>query len=115
MFIFAVDEYRVFYLAQGVMLLGTAFDISWFFQGLENFRVTVVRNVLVRIASLILIFLLVHKADDTALYILIMSGSQMLGNLTFWPSLRANLTHFPKLSSLNIWQHIKPAFLLLIP
>lgn len=50
------------------MLLGTAFDISWFFQGLENFRVTVVRNVLVRIASLILIFLLVHKADDTAVY-----------------------------------------------
>lgn len=114
-FTFSMDKYRIFYLAQGFMLVGAAFDISWFFQGLENFRVTVIRNVLVRIASLILIFLLVHKASDTALYILILSGSQLLGNLTFWPSLRANLTHFPKISTLHVWRHMKPAFLLLIP
>lgn len=114
-FTFSMDRYRIFYLAQGCMLLGAAFDISWFFQGLENFRVTVIRNVLVRIASLVLIFLLVHKASDTAIYILILSGSQLLGNLTFWSSLRANLTHFPKLSSLQVWHHMKPAFLLLIP
>lgn len=114
-FTFSMDKYRIFYLAQGFMLVGAAFDISWFFQGLENFRVTVIRNVLVRIASLILIFLLVHKASDTALYILILSGSQLLGNLTFWPSLRANLTHFPKISTLHVWHHMKPAFLLLIP
>ncbi|MDE3295328.1 oligosaccharide flippase family protein [Lacticaseibacillus rhamnosus] len=114
-FIFSVDKFRVFYLAQGLMLVGAAFDISWFFQGLENFRVTVIRNVLVRIASLVLIFLLVHKSSDTALYILIMAGSQLLGNLTFWPSLRANLTHFPHMSTLHVWQHAKPAFFLLIP
>lgn len=114
-FTFSIDKYRIFYLAQVCILVGAAFDISWFFQGLENFRVTVIRNVLVKISSLILIFLLVHKANDTALYILILSGSQLLGNLTFWPSLSENLTHFPEFSSIHIWHHMKPAFFLLIP
>ena len=114
-FTLSMDKYRIFYLAQGFMLVGAAFDISWFFQGLENFRVTVVRNVLVRIASLILIFLLVHKASDTALYILILSGSQLLGNLTFWPSLKEKLTQFPKISTLHVLHHMKPALVLLVP
>lgn len=114
-FMIVVDKYRIFYLAQSMLLIGAAFDISWFFQGLENFRVTVVRNVVVKIGSLILIFLLVHKPSDTALYILILSGSQLIGNLTFWPSLKANLTHFPKFSTLYIWQHLQPALLLLVP
>lgn len=114
-FILMVDKYRVFYLAQGLLLIGAAFDISWFFQGLENFRVTVVRNVLVKIGSVILIFLLIHKPEDTMLYILILSGSQLIGNLTFWPYLRNSLAHFPKLRTLHIWQHVQPAFLLLVP
>ena len=114
-FIMMVDKYRVFYLAQGLLLIGAAFDISWFFQGLENFRVTVVRNVLVKIGSVILIFLLIHKPEDTMLYILILSGSQLIGNLTFWPYLRNSLAHFPKLRTLHIWQHVQPAFLLLVP
>ena len=62
-FTFSIDKYRIFYLAQVCVLVGAAFDISWFFQGLENFRVTVIRNVLVKISSLILIFLLVHKGQ----------------------------------------------------
>lgn len=114
-FVFSVDQYRIFYLAQGIALIGAAFDISWFFQGLENFRVTVLRNVLVRILSLVLIFTLVHSANDTGIYILILASSNLFGNLTFWPSLRTQLTKRPALSNLHILHHLKPSVMLLIP
>lgn len=38
-FIGMTSQYRLFYLLQGIMLIGTAFDISWFFMGIENFKV----------------------------------------------------------------------------
>ncbi|QVI33928.1 oligosaccharide flippase family protein [Lacticaseibacillus chiayiensis] len=114
-FVSVVDRYRIFYLAQGLLLIAGALDISWFFQGLENFRVTVVRNVMVKIASIILIFMLIRRTEDTALYIVIIAGSQLVGNLTFWPSLHRTLGSFPQMSSLHIWKHVQPAFFLLVP
>ena len=57
-------EYQAYYLAQGVALIAVAFDISWFFMGLENFKVTVTRNILVKAISLVPIFTLVKSKDD---------------------------------------------------
>ena len=50
-FIFLSGEYQLFYLIQGLFLIANAVDISWFFQGLEEFRITVLRNNLVKIVS----------------------------------------------------------------
>ena len=44
---------------QAINLLAAAFDISWFFMGIEDFKKTVVRNTLVKIISLILIFIFI--------------------------------------------------------
>jgi O-antigen/teichoic acid export membrane protein len=113
-FILINDKYRVFYLAQGFYLLGAAFDISWFFQGLENFKVTVLRNAFVKIVSLILVFSLVRNANDTAIYIVIMSGSQFLGFLTLWPYLKG-LVKKPRIRINSMIQNIRPSITLLIP
>ena len=114
-FVVINDQYRIFYLAQCVALVGTAFDISWFFQGMENFRVTVLRSTFVRIASLVLIFTLVHRPTDTLLYIVIIGGSQLLGNLTMWPSIKRYIKDRPRLRELHLKQHVRPSFGMLIP
>ena len=36
-FILLSGEYQVFYLIQGLLLVATAIDVSWLFQGLEEF------------------------------------------------------------------------------
>src|SRR5699024_4358803 len=46
------------YLQTWVIVSGLL-DISWYFMGLEDFRKTVIRNSLVKIAMVILIFLVV--------------------------------------------------------
>lgn len=67
-FISFTDEYRVYYVIQGIALVGAAFDISWFFMGMENFRVTVLRNAFVKILSLALIFAFVKTSHDIGIY-----------------------------------------------
>lgn len=59
-FIFAQNnEYKEYYQILLLYLLAAAFDISWFFQGMEEFKKTVTRNVIVRLASVCCIFIFV--------------------------------------------------------
>ena len=83
-FTFSDEYYRLLYIAQGVNILATIFDISWLFMGLEEFKKTVTRNTLVKLASLISIFIFVKTSNDTFIYTLIIGISSLIGNLTFW-------------------------------
>lgn len=53
------NEYKKYYQILLLYLLAAAFDISWFFQGMEEFKKTVARNVIVRLASVCCIFIFV--------------------------------------------------------
>lgn len=108
------QKYHVYLLMQSVWIIAAAFDISWFFMGTEDFKTTVLRNTLVKILSVIFIFLLVKSATDIAIYILIISGSQLFGNFTLWPYLRKRLVKV-SFRSLRIWHHFRPALVLFIP
>ena len=66
-------QYRMIYLVLTLSLLGTMADISWFFTGQEQFKYIVVRNTLVRIAGILLLFLFVRERSDLVLYIFLMS------------------------------------------
>ncbi|WP_437788648.1 flippase [Lacticaseibacillus paracasei] len=107
-------EYRSVYLIQALLLIASALDIAWFFQGLELFRVTVVRSTLVKVISLILIFTFVKTKNDLGLYIFILAVSQLLGNLTLWPYLRKYVS-WPDVRHLNFRTHLKPTITLFIP
>lgn len=113
-FVFFSHQYQTFYLIQSIVLIGAAFDISWFFMGMEDFKVTVLRNAFVKILSLILIFTLVKRASDTGIYILILAASQTLGYITLWPYVR-KVVRFVPLKKLNLFRHLSPSIALLIP
>ncbi|KRK33206.1 polysaccharide biosynthesis C-terminal domain-containing protein [Loigolactobacillus bifermentans] len=113
-FLKIVPHYQLFFLMQAIGLLAGVFDISWYFMGLEDFKKTVLRDAMVRILSIILIFLLVHRAADLWLYILILSGGSLLGNLSLWPYLPKLVRRVP-LKELRFWRHLGPAFILFIP
>ena len=95
-------------------LLAVIFDISWFFMGMENFGVTVVRNIIVKLLSIVSIFIFVKSDKDLLIYIFIISISVLLGNVTMFPYLRKYLLRV-KMSDLKIFYHLKPALVLFIP
>ena len=49
-------DLKIYFMLQGLALLGSALDISWYFMGVENFRILVVRNTIARLLLLILTF-----------------------------------------------------------
>jgi len=114
LFLLSTNQYHVYYLAQSVSIIAAAFDISWFFMGVENFAVTVLRNFIVRIVTLISIFIFVKSESDLGLYILILSLSLLLGNLTLFPNLRKYIGR-PNFDGLNLMHHLLPALALFIP
>ena len=113
-FLLFTSRFQVYYWAQSVSLIAAAFDISWFFMGVENFAVTVLRNFIVKIITVISILTLVRSYSDLTLYIFILSISLLIGNLTLFPNLKSYIGK-PNLKSINIFQHIKPAVILFIP
>jgi O-antigen/teichoic acid export membrane protein len=113
-FLMTTGSYHVYYLAQSVSIIAAAFDISWFFMGVENFGVTVLRNFIVKIITLISIFTFVKSFGDLNIYIMILSLSLLIGNMTLFPNLRRYICKV-KFKNLRVWQHLKPSMVLFVP
>lgn len=107
-------KYKIEFLMQYLSLLAVVFDVSWFFMGLENFKVIVIRNVIVKLISIVAIFTFIKHQSDLPLYILILSLSILLGNMTMIPYLKRYLGKL-QFHTLNIFQHLRPSILLFIP
>lgn len=105
------EKYQIFFMLQGIYVLSAVFDISWFFFGMEEFKITVVRNTFVKLLAVILIFLLVKTSDDLWIYVLIMSSSYLIGNLTLWGFV-SNRIQIQKVAVSACIQHLKPILLL---
>ncbi|MBM7635988.1 oligosaccharide flippase family protein [Streptococcus saliviloxodontae] len=113
-FILIYKKYSEFLFWQSLQILGAAVDISWFFTGLEDFKKTVTRNIIIKIVSAMLIFTCVKSPSDLALYIIIVAGSNLVGNITMWTYMRKLLVPIDW-KELAIYVHFLPVFLLFIP
>ena len=67
--IFISTQYTAIYSVLTLSVLAVAFDISWYFGGFEKFKYIVIRNTLVKITGIILLFLFVKKETDIFLYV----------------------------------------------
>ena len=80
----ANGEYQKYFQILILYLISFAFDISWFFQGMEEFKKTVTRNVVVRTLSVACIFIFVKSTEDLEKYLLIYSLADLIGNISLW-------------------------------
>ena len=95
-------------------ILSVIFDVTWLYQGFENFKIIVVRNFIVRILSIIAIFTFVKEPYHLYRYAIILSGSNFLGALSMWFSLKNYVILIP-IRELHVFSHLKGAFALYVP
>ena len=107
-------EYAIYYRILIIQLVANLFDISWFFQGLEEFDKTVVRNLIVKLLSLVLIFIVIKTPDDLWKYFAIYVGAELLGNMTLWLYVPKYIEKI-NIRELELKSHIKPTLSLFIP
>ena len=107
-------DYVLYYRILVLELIATAFDISWFFQGLEEFKKTVIRNILVRVVAVSLVFVFVKEKTDLNKFVLIYSLADLIGNLSLWIYLPKYLRG-EKVGKIYAFQHLLPILMLFVP
>lgn len=107
-------QYNFYYKILILEIVANIIDISWYFQGMEEFKKTVIRNTIVKLISVICIFIFVKSPNDLYKYFIIYVTSTFLGNLSLWLYLPKN-TKKVKFKELNIIKHFKPTITLFIP
>lgn len=108
------NQYSLYFRLLILELIGSFFDISWFYQGLELFKKTSIRNCIVKILSVFLIFSFVKSKNDLWIYILIYCLSNILGNITLWIGIKKYLTRI-NVKKLNYKKIIFSSISLFIP
>lgn len=95
-------------------IISSAIDINWFFFGLEEFKLTTIRNMLIKVALLGTIFIFVKTDTDLWKYTLIMSLCTLLSQIVLWPYLIKKVDII-KVDFVSIVKHIRPILVLFIP
>ena len=108
------ETYRIYYIILTVYILGTMFDISWFYAGMEEFKYTVSQNSIFKILGAISIFIFVKKPDDLWIYILILALTTLLANISMWIYLPRFINRIP-LRSIQLKKHFKETLVYFVP
>lgn len=110
---FVSDNLEIAYI-QIVFIISTMMDINWFFFGLEQFKLTVVRNTIIKILTVVSIFIFVKDSNDLWIYTLIMALGTLLSQLMLWPFITRYIIWI-KPTSKGIRSNLKPNLVLFIP
>ena len=113
-FILFNAEYRFYFLALTPLLLGTMFDISWFYTGYEQMQCVVSRNSICKLIGIALLFVLVRDKGDLIIYIVINSMVTMVGNLSMWTYLPQFLDKVD-FRTLRLKKHFRETLIYFIP
>lgn len=111
---FCKTEYQTLFFVEIMVILSTLFDISWFFFGIEKFKLTATRSSLMTLLSFILIFILVRDKNDIIWYTTILVTGTLISNIILWPCLKSEV-NFVKPKIQKILPHLKPAFIMFLP
>jgi len=109
-----MSQYKILFYIQIIDLIANMLDITYFYQGIEDFKKIVIRNVFVKIVGIICIFTFVQQKSDLPLYAFIYSFSLLIGNLSMWLTIHKYVSKVP-LNSLKIKKHLKPTLILFFP
>lgn len=107
------SEYAYVYRIHIINIVANGLDISWFYQGVEDFKRVTIRNLLVKFVFVISLFLFVRQPSDLPKYILFIVVSTLLGNLLMIYYLPQYINI--KRGNFHPLSHIKSCLMLFIP
>lgn len=108
------DDNKVIAYINVIYVLSALFDINWLFSGLEKFSLIVMRNTIIKVVSLICIFIYVKDERDLPAYVFILAVCALVSQLSTWPFLRKVIVvKYPTWKNIKI--HIVPNIILFIP
>lgn len=105
---------KVIYAILSINILAVCFEISWFYQGVGDFRKTAIRNCIIKLLYVVYVFVFVKKKSDVVIYILGLSLLTIISNASLWVPL-PQYVEKPKFREIHPLKHLKGTIALFIP
>lgn len=96
------------YIVAAIEIITVAFDITWFYQGMEDFRPIALCTAIGRFVAIVCIFVFVKEKSDLVIYVILYCCSILLGNLISWFGLKNYLVPV-RLRGFKIGRHFLPS------
>lgn len=106
-----LDENRMLFLVTGFLLYLAPLRIDWFYSGLEQFKYITLRTVIIRIISIVCMFVFVRTKSDLLVYVILNVGGTICGDVWNYVKLLQSGIK-PKLTFVGLKKHLSPLFLL---
>ena len=115
-YLFEFDSAGGFVVAAtwGMYVLSALLDVSWLLFGMQEFKVPTIRSVVTKLATLPLIFGLIHGSDDVWIYCAAIAGSFLVNQLLIWPFVH-RYVDFVVPQWKEVKEHFYPSLILFIP
>lgn len=113
-YVFFIAQKRLYAFIQSAYVLSALFDISWFYFGIEKFKLTVLRSTIIKILNFACIFIFVRSAEDLWKYCLIIALGTLVNQLALWIPLK-KYVKFSRPIFNEMIIHLKPLFVLFVP
>lgn len=105
---------KVIFMVLSINIIAVFFDVTWFFQGMEEFGVIILRNIIIKILQIIYFFIFIKSKEDVVLYALGLGLFTMLGNISLWGRLKKYVSLIP-ISYIKPFKDLKIVISLFIP
>lgn len=105
--------YRVVGLIQTLYILGEILNINWFFAGIGEFKITVIRNTIFNLLAVLSMFVFVKNRNDLLRYVLIIALGSVVGKSAVW-SVFKKYVCFVKVKWKDVLVHLKPMTILFV-
>lgn len=89
-------------------------DVNWLFFGLEEFRLTVTRNFVVKLATFALTLVLVRGEHALVIYCALMSASYLASAAALWPFVGREVDR-ARPTAWQVLSHLRPNLVLFVP
>jgi len=114
LFCFFQKENRIVFFILSLSLLDVCLNVSWLLTGLEEFGKIVLRNIIIKVASIGFIFTFVRTKDDLIIYVLGLTLALIISDISLWPFVLKFIDR-PKVKDLKPFSEIKVVFSMFVP
>lgn len=112
---FGIKQNNLIFYLTCLTIVANAIDISWFYFGVEYFKIVSIRNIVIKILGVVLIMTLVKGPEDLWLYVVINGAGDLLGNVAMFFGLKKYIDRVPFSIKEAYKHHFVSTLILFIP
>lgn len=112
--LFTNFEYKNIFIIQGLLILSSAFEISWFYAGMQDFKKVSIRNMILKLITVLGIVILIHSPNDMLLYTSFMAILSVINSLILFYKI-GDYVNYKRPTLKEAYAHLKGSIALFIP